>query len=55
MPEGTLRIKANQECRWDILSLGEVMLRFDPETGELFRLASLMCGRVVENTMWRAG
>jgi 2-dehydro-3-deoxygluconokinase len=30
MPEGTLRIKAKQECRWDILSLGEVMLRFDP-------------------------
>jgi 2-dehydro-3-deoxygluconokinase len=30
MSEGTLRIKAKQECRWDILSLGEVMLRFDP-------------------------
>jgi 2-dehydro-3-deoxygluconokinase len=30
MPEGMLRIKAKQECRWDILSLGEVMLRFDP-------------------------
>jgi 2-dehydro-3-deoxygluconokinase len=30
MPVGTLRIKAKQECRWDILSLGEVMLRFDP-------------------------
>jgi 2-dehydro-3-deoxygluconokinase len=30
MSEGTLRIKGKQECRWDILSLGEVMLRFDP-------------------------
>src|SRR6202012_3284938 len=30
MPEGALRIKAKQECRWDVLSLGEVMLRFDP-------------------------
>ena len=30
MSEGILRIKAKQECRWDILSLGEVMLRFDP-------------------------
>jgi 2-dehydro-3-deoxygluconokinase len=30
MPERTLRIKAKQECRWDILSLGEVMLRLDP-------------------------
>jgi 2-dehydro-3-deoxygluconokinase len=30
MPEHTLRIKPMQDCRWDILSLGEVMLRFDP-------------------------
>ena len=30
MPEAKLRIKAKQKCRWDILSLGEVMLRFDP-------------------------
>ena len=30
MPEAALRIKSRQECRWDILSLGEVMLRFDP-------------------------
>ena len=30
MPEEVLRIKARQECQWDILSLGEVMLRFDP-------------------------
>src|SRR6201992_4383951 len=28
--ERTLRVKTKQECRWDILSLGEVMLRFDP-------------------------
>jgi 2-dehydro-3-deoxygluconokinase len=25
-----MNIKAVQECRWDLLSLGEVMLRFDP-------------------------
>jgi 2-dehydro-3-deoxygluconokinase len=25
-----LAIKARQECRWDLISLGEVMLRFDP-------------------------
>jgi 2-dehydro-3-deoxygluconokinase len=30
MPEHVLRIKPKQDCRWDILSLGEVMLRFDP-------------------------
>lgn len=26
----TLQIKAKQECRWDLVSLGEVMLRLDP-------------------------
>jgi len=25
-----LRIKSNQQCRWDLVALGEVMLRFDP-------------------------
>jgi 2-dehydro-3-deoxygluconokinase len=27
---GVLKIKAAKDCRWDLLSLGEVMLRFDP-------------------------
>jgi 2-dehydro-3-deoxygluconokinase len=26
----TLKIRAKQECRWDLVSLGEVMLRLDP-------------------------
>jgi 2-dehydro-3-deoxygluconokinase len=30
MAESLLRIRPKQECLWDILSLGEVMLRFDP-------------------------
>ena len=30
MAEAVLRIRPKQECRWDVLSLGEVMLRFDP-------------------------
>ncbi len=25
-----LKIKSKQECRWDMLALGEIMLRFDP-------------------------
>jgi len=25
-----LSIKAKDACRWDLVSLGEVMLRFDP-------------------------
>ncbi|HWW17452.1 MAG TPA: sugar kinase [Candidatus Saccharimonadales bacterium] len=26
----TLQIKSKQQCRWDLVSLGEVMVRFDP-------------------------
>src|SRR6267154_5996964 len=26
----TLNLKPKEQCRWDLLSLGEVMLRFDP-------------------------
>ena len=29
-PSMRLAIKGKQECRWDLVSLGEVMLRFDP-------------------------
>ena len=28
-----LKIRPKQECRWDLVSLGEVMLRFDPGHG----------------------
>src|SRR6478752_10765326 len=30
-----LSIRQKQECRWDLVSLGEVMLRFDPGHGRL--------------------
>ena len=30
-----LKIKPKQECRWDLVSLGEVMLRFDPGDGRI--------------------
>lgn len=30
MSEMVLQIKPKEKCRWDVLSLGEVMLRFDP-------------------------
>jgi 2-dehydro-3-deoxygluconokinase len=26
----TLAVRPKKECRWDVVSLGEVMLRFDP-------------------------
>jgi 2-dehydro-3-deoxygluconokinase len=31
----TLKIKSKQDCRWDLVSLGEVMLRFDPGDGRI--------------------
>src|ERR1700738_5353098 len=31
----TLKIKPKEECRWDLVSLGEVMLRFDPGDGRI--------------------
>ena len=34
MPE-RLHIKPKEECRWDIVSLGEVMLRLDPGDGRV--------------------
>jgi 2-dehydro-3-deoxygluconokinase len=34
MPE-SLHIKPKEECRWDIVSLGEVMLRLDPGDGRV--------------------
>ena len=30
-----LTIKPKQSCRWDLISLGEVMLRFDPRDGRI--------------------
>jgi 2-dehydro-3-deoxygluconokinase len=31
----TLKIRSATDCRWDLLSLGEVMLRFDPGEGRI--------------------
>ena len=31
----SLTIKSEQECRWDIASLGEVMLRLDSREGRI--------------------
>lgn len=32
---GTIKIRPAKDCRWDILSLGEVMLRLDPGDGRI--------------------
>src|SRR4029077_7082178 len=33
--EHTLKIRSKSECRWDLVSLGEVMLRLDPGDGRV--------------------
>src|ERR1051325_8547833 len=33
--EHTLKIRSKGECRWDLVSLGEVMLRLDPGDGRV--------------------
>ncbi|HSK73212.1 MAG TPA: sugar kinase, partial [Pyrinomonadaceae bacterium] len=35
-----LNIKDNKDCRWDFVSLGEVMLRFDPENDRIHNARS---------------
>ncbi len=40
-----LQVKAKTDCRWDIVSLGEVMLRLDPDEG---RIATTRSFRVWE-------
>ncbi len=34
-PQMSLKIKPKDQCRWDLLSLGEVMLRLDPGEGRI--------------------
>jgi len=35
-----LKVRAKQECRWDIVALGEIMLRFDPGERRVFTTRS---------------
>src|SRR5579862_9133540 len=32
---GSLKIKAKEQCKWDLVALGEVMLRLDPGDGRI--------------------
>lgn len=47
-----LNLKPKSECKYDAVSLGEVMLRLDPGRGEESGLPELFVrGKVAENTM----
>ena len=45
MAQSDLRLRPPDECRWDLVALGEVMLRFDPGEG---RIATTRSFRVCE-------
>jgi hypothetical protein len=49
-----LPIHAADKCRWDLFSLGEVMLRFDLAEGRIVGARSFASGRAAANTTWSA-
>jgi hypothetical protein len=48
-----LKVKSKDECRWDQVSLGEVMLRLDPGQAEFTPPEHLKCGKAAANTTSR--
>ena len=49
-----LKIKSKDQCGWDELSLGEVMLRFDPGDHRIATTRKLRCLKVAANITSRA-
>ena len=43
MPTQSLNVKPKEKCRWDLVSLGEVMLRLDPGDGRVSTTRSFRC------------
>src|SRR6266403_1699991 len=39
----SLEIKPKEDCRWDVVSLGEVMLRLDPGDGRIHTARTFQC------------
>src|ERR1035441_9427555 len=50
-----LNIKPKQDCIWDLVSLGEVMLRLHPRDPPISALADNPVGRLVEDLMLQGG
>ena len=38
-----MKIRPKGECRWDLVALGEVMLRLDPGAGRIATTRALRC------------
>jgi 2-dehydro-3-deoxygluconokinase len=51
----SLTIKPKSGCRWDLVSLGEVMLRFDPGEYRIWTTRNFKVSEGAVNTTSRAG
>jgi len=49
-----LDLKSADQCRFDMVALGEILLRLDPGEGRVRLRGNLTRGKVAANTMWRA-
>ena len=45
-----LKIKAKKDCRWDLVSLGEIMLRLDPGDRRIATTRSFESAKAAANT-----
>jgi hypothetical protein len=53
MPSVVVRQK--EDCRWDLVALGEVMLRLDPDEHRIWTVRQFAASEGVVNTTWRVG
>ena len=49
-----MNIKPKENCRWDLVALGEVMLRLDPGDRRIWTARSSKCTKAAANTTSRA-
>ena len=47
-----LNLKTAEACRYDAVSLGEIMLRLDPGEGRIRTAREFRSGKAAANTTW---
>ena len=48
-----LKLRGADQCRWDLVALGEVMLRLDPGDGRIATTREFASGRAAASTTSR--
>jgi hypothetical protein len=51
----SLTLRPKNECRWDLVALGEVMLRFDPGDRRIATTDHSPSPKAAASTTWNAG